>query len=483
VIRITLLWMLIAFLAVYAWRDWFKALCGLVLLMAVVEHPDMPKTLFGIQGMNPWNILLGIIVMAWFMSRQREELRWDMPSHVNWLLFLYLSVVIIGFYRMINDYSGMTEFLQIMKNDPPTVSGLWSEYFINTFKWVVPGLLMFDGCRDRSRFNWALVSVLGVYFLLGLQVIKWMPLDSLTSGATLTHRSLKIIVNEIGYHRVNLASMLAGAAWAIFATHKLADSRLRMWMIIGASFVTVFALGLTGGRTGYGTWAVVGFILGSLRWRKALVMAVPVALIVALVVPAAVERFSQGFTPESRDTNTRIHGRDTLLDSNEPDLYTITAGRNIAWPYVIDKIAEEPWIGFGREAMVRTGVSTFLITELGESFPHPHNAYLQLLLDNGWIGFIPIILYYYLMLRNSMRLFKDSSDPIYMTAGGVSAALLLSFLVSSIGSQTFYPREGAVGMWCAMGLMMRVYVERARLLADSPVESPDSVRKIWVQAS
>jgi len=31
-----------------------------------------------------------------------------------------------------------------------------------------------------------------------------------------------------------------------------------------------------------------------------------------------------------------------------------------------------------------------------------------------------------------------------------------------MGSQTFYPREGSVGMWAAIGLLLRVWVERKK---------------------
>ena len=60
-IRITALYIFVTFLAIYAWKDWFKSLCGLILLMAVIEHPDMPKTVLGIQGLNPWNVLFAMI--------------------------------------------------------------------------------------------------------------------------------------------------------------------------------------------------------------------------------------------------------------------------------------------------------------------------------------------------------------------------------------------------------------------------------------
>ena len=64
-IRYTLLTTAILFLAAYAWRDWYKVLCALIVMMAFVEHPDMPKEMFGIPGMNPWNVLLLAVLASW----------------------------------------------------------------------------------------------------------------------------------------------------------------------------------------------------------------------------------------------------------------------------------------------------------------------------------------------------------------------------------------------------------------------------------
>ena len=46
-------------------------------------------------------------------------------------------------------------------------------------------------------------------------------------------------------------------------------------------------------------------------------------------------------------------------------------------------------------------------------------------------------------------------------------ALVLALLAAALGSQTFYPREGAIGMWAAMGIMLRVYEDRERARAQS----------------
>lgn len=458
-IRLSLLWMLVAALMVYAWRDWFKSLCGLVLLMAVMQHPDMPKSVFGIQGLNVWNLVVLNVVLAWLAARRAERLRWDLPRHLNVLLILYIGVMVVSFLRMwmVRDR---------LADEEVTTAALISEYFVNTLKWFIPGALFFEGCRSRERFMWAIGCTLALYFLLALQVIKWVPLGYATSGEALEARSAKILAAEVGYHRVNLSMMLGGASWAIFCTRALTRKRVLSIALIGAAAVVLFGQSLTAGRTGYVTWAVVGLVLCGLRWRKYLLAAPLVVALVAFSVPGAVERLTKGFTTEE----------DPFADQDTVDEYEVTSGRNLIWPYVIEKIKERPWVGYGRLAMKTTGLFQFLWAELNEGFPHPHNAYLELLLDNGWLGFMIVIPFYLLALLRALALFRDSRSPTFVAAGGVAASLVLALLVAALGSQTFYPREGAVGMWCALGLMFRVSIQRKQALAAVPDPIPERQR-------
>ena len=459
-IRQILLVAFISGLAVFAFRDWYKSLCGLILLMAVIEHPDMPKSILGIQGLNPWNLLLMIIVVAWFLQRKNKGLTLDMPRKLTILLILYLLVILTSFGRMMADHVSVDELAFAVQGEIPSTAVLISEHLVNSLKWVVPALLLFDGCRSPERFLLGIFCVMGVYFLLSLQVIKWMPIQSVLSGDDLTARSLKILLNEVGYHRVNLSMMLAGASWAVFASSYLIHTGSLRAVLLAASLVVVFAQALTGGRTGYGTWLMIGIFMCLLRWRRYLLLVPFVVVSVVFIVPGVYERMTQGFSSESYDENPRLH--DGAAEIDGLDLYTVTAGRNVAWPYVIEKIEGAPFVGHGRLAMTRTGIAGFLWWEFGESFPHPHNAYLELMLDNGLLGAIPVILFYLTILKYSISLFRDSRNSIFVAVGGATFALVAALLIASLGSQTFYPREGAVGMWCCIGLMLRVHLERSR---------------------
>jgi O-antigen ligase len=112
--------------------------------------------------------------------------------------------------------------------------------------------------------------------------------------------------------------------------------------------------------------------------------------------------------------------------------------------------------------MIRTGIYQKIMDDYegGETFPHPHNAYLECLLDNGVFGFILVIPFYLMVLWHAVKVLLDRSDSLFAAVGGSACALVLALLIAAMGSQSFYPREGSVGMWAAIGLLLRVSVER-----------------------
>ncbi|QUM81036.1 O-antigen ligase family protein [Moritella sp. 5] len=459
-IRITLLTLLIAYLSVYAWKDWFRATCWLVLLMAVFQHPDMPKSIVGIPGLNHWNFLFLNTVLSWISNRKKEKLTWEMSQFINVLLLIYGLFILISVIRYLYDYSGVTELFEIMGVAPPRPISDINEYFINCLKWVLPGIIIFDGCRSLKQYNFAVGCLLLMLILLALQVIKMMKLGSLTLGGdALQHKALRILSNDVGFHRVNISMMMSGAFWAIFSMKELVSTKYYWLLILPGCFIVFLAMALTGGRTGYGTWAILGFFYCLFKWRKYILLAPLVFLAVIMFAPSTIDRLSFGFSSEQPTDTQNID-----FEERGVDIYSVTSGRNLAWPLVLESIKEAPFFGYGREAMGNIGITLRMRREYGEydTFAHPHNAYLQWVLDNGVVGAIPVFLLYFLLLKYSWSLFRDRTESIYVATGGLSFALLLAFLIASIGSQSFYPREGSVAMWVGIGILLRVYIERSK---------------------
>ena len=444
-IRLSILWIVVTAVAIYTWRDWFKGLCGLIVLVGILEMPDVPRTMFGIGGLNFFNLLLVNVLAAWLIARHRENLKFELPAHVGVLLTIYLGLILIGFYRLYEHPAYIVE----------TRMGLIQEYLINTLKWTLPGVMLYDGCRTRERTTLALLSVMSIYLFLAVMVIKVMPIRSvMMDGAELQRLAYRLLVQRIGYHRVTLSMMLAGASWAVLALRGLTKSLKLQTVAVIISFGILYSQGLTGGRAGYVAWAGVGAILCVLRWRKYLMVAPIMVVLVLLFLPGVRDRMLQGFNRDAFTSNVSV------------DDYDVTAGRSIIWPIVFSKIKQQPWFGYGRQGMWTTGVVAYVSIVLAEEFGHPHNAYLEWLLDNGVLGFIPVMAFYMVVLFHSFRLFVDRRDGIFMATGGMAAALVLGLMGASIGSQSFYPIEGTVGMWCAMGIMFRMSVNRSHALAE-----------------
>ena len=440
-IRVTALYLFVAGLSVYAWKDWFKSLCGLILLMAIISHGDMPTKLFGIQGLNPWNFLFAMIFFAWAASRSRQGLVWDMPRHITLLLLLYLGVVLFGVVRAALNPGYLKEY---------TLNSLLSEELINTIKWVLPALLIFDGCRTRKQVVMALVCLLVMYFLLAVQVVRCMPPEAVLSDSGLIDRARNKLDDLVGYCATDLSVVLAGGCWGMLAAIPLIRKRAYQIIIMVSATVIAFAMAQTGGRGGYVSWGVTGFVMCLIKWRRYLLLAPLVVILIPIILPGATARMLQGFG------HTDVAGQATI-DEEE-----LASGRLMIWPYVVDKIGESPWIGHGRLAMKRTGLYDRIETEHpGTGAPHPHNMYLETLLDNGIIGSIPILLLFVLMVVYSARLFK-SSNRLFSAVGGLSLALILSSLFAGLMGQHAYPQEHTLGIWAAMFLSLRVYVEQKR---------------------
>ena len=445
-IRQLAIYIFVAILLVYAWKDWFKSLCGLILLTAVMGRLDFPKSLGGIQGLNVWNVLFADIFLAWLANRRREGLVWDMPTKINVFLVLWLGVILVGWVRMMVDRSQLASF---------TLTQLISEQLINTIKWPIVGLLLFDGCRTRHRIKLALACILLLFALFTVQIGRYVPPRVVLVPGKLTAR--RNIQEDVGISINGAGKMTSGVPWAMLTIIPLLKMRKYRFLMLGACVTSIYALGLAGSRSGFIACGATLVLLCFLRWQRYLLLLPFVVIILFVAFPGASAKMFHGF------------GEVDVSGEAITNKYNVTSGRSEFWPYVISKIPESPFFGFGREAMTRTGLRDILEEEVSkwEAVTHPHNAYLEVLLDSGLIGLVIIVGLHMFIWVYSVRLFIDRTDPLYSAAGGIALALLTGHLVAYMGGQSFYPEEIDLGLWCAIGVMLRLYVVRGSLVAEA----------------
>jgi O-antigen ligase len=425
--------------------------------MAFLQNRDTPKEILGIHGLNPWNLIMLNVLACWWIRRRQEGWTWDVPRYMLVLAAFYMLVVFWSYTRVATDISSLNALSRSDEIETPidyTFGWVTSEYLINCLKWLLPGFVLYDACRSRKRVVITLSCILALYFLIAIQVVQNMPMRAAAaSGTALARIAARDLTHSVGYFRTEISMMLAGASWAVLSCLPLARKFWQRFLLIGAAGVMALGQALTGGRAGYVTWGLVGLVLCTLRWRRMLPV-IPVAILgVCIFMPGVRDRMLQGFTESSSTGATKVND------------YVLTSGRTLAWSFVIPKIEESPIWGWGRQAMIRTGIYEKLMNgtyAIDETFPHPHNAYLEILLDDGVLGFMLVMPIYLVALVMSLRLLMDRSDPLFSAIGGATAALILGLMIAAMGSESFYAAESSVGMWAAIGLMLRVWVERER---------------------
>jgi len=442
-IRVIAVLLLSLGLAAYAWRDWFKALCGLIVLMAVFNHPDMPREVAGISGLNPWNALMGVIIAAWWVGRHHDGLRWDMDRRTAMLVGLFALMMVVGIIRMMFNREAFHD----------TAGHLMVEYGLNTFKWLIPAVLLFDGCRTRKQVTWVVLSLSILYALLALQAVKYSPLDA-AFGRTALETSRRVIKKNTGYHTCDLGPVLAGAAWALLACMPLFAKRWLKAGCLAAALLATYGMVVCGARAGMMAWVVAGLIFCLLRWRKWLLLAPVVPVVAALALPGFVDRMAAGLG------ETDVTGQKSI------DTYELTSGRAVVWPMVFRAIGRAPLLGYGREGFVISGVRAETRLQCQDEVPHPHNMFLQILLDGGFVAALVAFALFGHVAFHAARMFRARGDPLIVAVGGWTLGLIVALWVGGIGAMTFYPRESLMGVFCAMMLTMRVRqllaAERAR---------------------
>lgn len=439
-IRTSLLALFILGFSIHALRGgYFLSLCAAIALLGVNNHPDMPRSILGVPGLSPINILLIFVAVGWLAHRRRDGARFDPPPILVVFGALYFAVYLVAWLRLWND-----SFFAIMFSPVKLVN----DYLLNSIKWVLPGIILFDSAGTDKRKRLALLTICFLYLIFAAQVFHWMPPWLIASGDQLQYRAIRLIENEMGFSRVNVSMMLAGGSWAIICAREMFTAKRERLIAIWLFAAVAFAQGLTGGRMGYVTWMVIGLILSALRWQRYLIIGPILILILITTVPAIRERALTGvMVDELSDDEVVV------------DQAALTSDRALIWPGVMDMIRQNPIWGYGLEAMTRTGLSQ---TFERLSFPHPHNAYLEVLLDAGYLGFIPVATFYGLVVVYSGILFLRPRSNLERALGGAALSLTLALLIAGYGSQHFLPQQGGAGMWAAIGLAMRAWADRKR---------------------
>ena len=403
----------------------------LVIMLPVESSYLFPHNVFGVTGLNPINMVLVATLIAYLL--RGYDLKRFLPKPLVWLFVVPIIFAgLLGTRHIDEIYPYFYDENIIHYTD---ALGYLRDAMLKPLLTLVGSAVLVAAAvaRAKKTENF-LVPIIAAIWLMSLAAIGYV----IASGVNVRSLALptsRAFFSGLGMHANDLGRLYAMAyALLLFTWGETKDLRLKTVLIFTMGILTV-ALVLTFSRGAMTGWVLVNALF--LVWKfnaKTMGIAVLAAGLGLLLMPGAiVTRMSLGL----------VGGGDV----NE-----FSAGRvDDIWIPLLPEVIRSPLWGNGLES---TMWSKALWSEQMLPVTHPHNAYLQSILDMGLLGTALLLAFYW----HVYRLCRDLGSNAYLspTMRGFYQGMvagLLCFIVTGFAGSSLRPTAEFAFLWIAIGMM------------------------------
>jgi O-antigen ligase len=403
----------------------------LVILLLPIEHSYLfPHSLFGVTGLNPLNLVLAA-TLASFLLRGKNLGRF-VPKPLLFLVVLpMLFAGVLGMRHVNEIHPDYYANMLIAFND---AWGYFRDVALKPLFIVLGALLVgaaVTGSQKPERF---LAPIIASVWIMSLMSVIFVAASGVSLGMLASTQSREFF-SALGMHANDLGRLYAVAyALLLFTWGESKDMTLKTVLVVTMGVLTL-ALLFTFSRGAFVGFILVNalFFLWKLNARTVAIAFVVLALGAWLLPGAVIGRMTLGFGAGG-------------------DLNDVSAGRvdEIWLPLIPDLLRTPPW-GNGLDATMWSQAvradAMLLVT-------HPHNAYIQALLDMGVIGLVLLLCYYVHVFRQLKSL--GSNAYLSPTMRGFfqgAVAGLACFLITGFAGSSLRPTSEFAFLWIAIGMM------------------------------
>jgi O-antigen ligase len=403
----------------------------LVLLLPVSSTALFPHALMGVTGLNPINVLLAGTLAAYLLRGRFEHTGPLLPRPLLWLYIV--PIVAAGLLGVLYVDEIHPDFFERLLVDFTDGRGYLRDVVAKPMLTVLAAVLVAAAVAKARKAEPFIAALAVGACALACVMFGFMIAAEVRLGWLASPRARSFFL-EMGPHANSLGRVFVTAyALLLFAwwDAKHAPAKLALFVALG---ILSFGILFTFSRN-----AFLGFFLVNalfLVWRfnaKKLALAVLGAGIATALAPAYVyRRITYGF------------------DSGDAD--AVSAGRvEGIWAHLLPETLRSPLWGNGLDS---TMWSYPLTSGAMDLVSHPHNAYLEALLDMGLIGLALLLAYYWHVWRGFRALRSNAylSPTVRGFFQGACAALI-AFAVAGMSGGSLRPEPENVPLWIAIGIM------------------------------
>lgn len=346
-------------------RDYRAGVLVLTLLLPVA--PMLPA----LKGLNPLNIALALTLASFWLRPDALARR----ARVRLPGALWLGLVLPATWGMLVAWPQVPHAAHHYP-DLPDAAALYEPWAYATARYAKPLAyylgyvwLLAHAVRDTprpERFAAVLCAAMVAPALAVFYTVGTYP------GTLVDVSRDREFMAARGLHANEFGMMLAAASGPLLFMAPAARAGWPRWVLRATFVLCTAALLLTFSRGGLLAWLVVvgGHVWRHRRLRTLAAAGAVFALVLALAPASMTERFSTGLREGSIGQVTDVEKDD------------LTAGRVHGWLLLAPEVRAHPWFGGG---LGSTQWSQAVATGRYKA-NHPHNIYLEILMDLGLAG-------------------------------------------------------------------------------------------------
>lgn len=405
----------------------------LIVFLPISASSLFPHSMAGITGLNPLNLLLVASLggYAVFHRPQRSQSQPPpfMPRPLLWIYLLPIIAAGLLGSQHLGDIPAEL-FDQLLTFD--SVPTYLRDVLIRPLLTVLIALLIGAAAAHSQRPERLLLAVLVAAWVMCLVAIGYVLVSGVSLEELGSSDSRKFFL-PLGLHANDLGRIYGFAyALMLFAYPAVRSRSLRAWLMLSMALVVV-ALVLTFSRGAFFGFIVANVLfMISRRNGVALLLGAGLLMVAIAVMPGVVlDRMATGWGE---------------------GLDAISAGRvGHIWIPLLPELWRSPIIGNGLDSIVWSDamrMGTIL------TVAHPHNAYLQALMDMGVVGLGLLLAYFVHVWRGFNRLSQDTTvQPVLRGFFAGAKAGLVSLLLAAVVGGSLMPGVEQNFLWIAIGLM------------------------------
>jgi len=374
-----------------------------------------------LPGARLINILGFLVVAAGIWHHKNSE---KLPTYAFYFIIAMFVIFTIGVLRSL---SHLDQLMQLAEDIESTFGYLLSHY-VKPLLYFIPAIVIIKYAREKKQLELIVTILVSSAVALAIYLL-FLYLFKAPDKNELAREYMSTILN---IHGNAIATFLIIAFPIVLARYFTRQNLVSAICLI----LTIAAIGITYSRTAYLTvlFSLVAYLILSERAKLLPFFWVGVFALSFTVFTSIKERATHGF--ESREYNEIFAGRIDGIWLPLWDEYSQSATKIL--------------VGNGRYSIKVSDSANrgYLASAAG----HPHNMYIEAILDAGILGLIVFLSFYYTLLKKTFKNLKRFRFPELREYQFAVLVSLMSFLIAGLTGRSFFPKMENSFIWLVIGI-------------------------------